>query len=53
MEKPAASAPGSPLRSIGQEIDLVRGRFADTGAMGMLVIDAMSLEEIERAFRRR
>jgi EAL domain-containing protein (putative c-di-GMP-specific phosphodiesterase class I) len=50
VEKPVASAPGSPLRSIGQEIDLVRTLFADTGAMGMLVIDAMSLEEIERSY---
>ena len=50
MEKSTFSAPGSPLRSIGQEIDQVRTRFAESGALGMLVIDAMSLEEIERSY---
>jgi GGDEF domain-containing protein len=39
-----------PLRSIGQEIDRIRSQFAQRGALGMLVIDAASLEEIERAY---
>jgi EAL domain-containing protein (putative c-di-GMP-specific phosphodiesterase class I) len=50
VEKRTVSAPGSPLRSIGQEIDQVRTRFAETGALGMLVVDAVSLEEIERSY---
>jgi EAL domain-containing protein (putative c-di-GMP-specific phosphodiesterase class I) len=50
VEKPSAIVPGSPLRSIGQEIDRVRTRFAESGALGMVVIDAMSLEEIERFY---
>jgi GGDEF domain-containing protein len=50
VEKPTASVLGSPLRSIGQEIDPVRTRFAESGALGMLVIDAMSLDEIERFY---
>ena len=50
MEKPTVSALGSPLRSIGQEIDQVRTHFAESGAVGMLVIDAMSLDEIERSY---
>ena len=50
MEKPTAASARSPLRSIGQEIDQVRTRFAESGAVGVLVIDAMSLEEIERSY---
>ena len=41
MEKPAVSLSGSALRSIGQEIDRVRVQFAETGALGMLVIDGV------------
>jgi EAL domain-containing protein (putative c-di-GMP-specific phosphodiesterase class I) len=47
---PTLSGRGSPLRSIGQEIDPVRTRFAEAGALGMLVIDAMSLDGIERSY---
>jgi len=50
VEKSPVSRAGSPLRSIGQEIERVRIQFAETGALGMLVIDAMSLDEIERSF---
>ena len=50
MENDSVSALGSPLRSIGQEIDPIRSHFAESGALGMLVIDAMSLEEIERSY---
>jgi len=50
VENDSVSALGSPLRSIGQEIDPIRSHFAESGALGMLVIDAMSLEEIERSY---
>ena len=50
MEKPTVSTSRLPLRSVGQEIDQVRTRFADSGAVGVLVIDAMSLDEIERSY---
>jgi EAL domain-containing protein (putative c-di-GMP-specific phosphodiesterase class I) len=50
VEKPTVSAQGTALRSIGQEIDQIRTHFAESGALGMVVIDAMSLEEIERSY---
>ena len=50
MGKTTDSTLEVPLRSIGQEIDQVRTHFAESGAVGMLVIDAMSLDEIERSY---
>jgi EAL domain-containing protein (putative c-di-GMP-specific phosphodiesterase class I) len=50
VQSPTRSASATPLRNIGQEIDAIRARFAETGALGLLVVDAACLEEIERSY---